>query len=173
MVVIQPEKPGEPMRRPLGMTTSLSTSSTAWAPCPWRGKDSLSAARQTERRPVGSGPSSKRRNVSRGPSTCSTAALRPVVMAASVLGRRSKGLVGGPNALLLGWCWVFGGFRGAHARVGGVGEGWGEESGDGADAPVPRELDDVEALGQQRAIDLDSAPVEAAAVVMHIHRAGS
>ena len=34
MVVTQPEKPGEPMRRPLGMTTSLSASSTACAPCP-------------------------------------------------------------------------------------------------------------------------------------------
>lgn len=50
---------------------------------------------------------------------------------------------------------------------------WAEEAGHAANAPISRKLHKIDALWQRRAINLDSAPVEAAAVVVHIHRAGS
>ena len=81
-VVTQPVKPGWPMRRPRGMTTSRRVSRTASAPTPCSGSGSSSRGSQAERGTARSGPS-KRLKASSAGRSAEMASPRPSVRATS------------------------------------------------------------------------------------------
>ena len=86
IVVTQPENPGWPIRRPLGMTTSASRARTSSRPRPSTGRGSSRPGAHAVRRAAGSLPSN-RRNCSSAGSSASIASVRPVVDAASAASR--------------------------------------------------------------------------------------